>query len=130
MIDSKSGPAMAGVAVMGATPMGPECQESQQDLDRDDLIIKCNAFYTNKVDVSETKAQEIEIASRQQSVGVDSTIWHAERRLRLTASNFEKVMSRKTTTNVAPLVKSLLYSKFRGNTNSCMNTQVLQKEVC
>ena len=97
---------------------GPECQESQQDLSKDDLIVRCSAFYTNKVTVSNEKSQEIEVASRQQSIGVDSTTWHSERRLRLTSSNFGKVMSRKTTTDVAPLVKSLLYNKFRGNTHT------------
>ena len=54
------------------------------------------------------QALEIEKKTRLQS---EEMMWYQQRRLRLTASNFGTVAKRRSTTPVANLVKSLLYSK-------------------
>ena len=65
-------------------------------------------FYEREVVVTATHAEEIEQQTRLQS---ETGIWYQQRRLRLTASNFGRVVKRRSTTCVANLVKSLLYSK-------------------
>lgn len=68
----------------------------------------CVEFFRREVNVDQQKATIVEEQTRLQS---DDSLWFQQRRLRLTASNFEKVARRRSTTPVANLVKSLLYNK-------------------
>ena len=76
------------------------------------LITSMKSFYDEEVTVKEEKRQYIELNTRDQST---SNLWHEERRKRVTASVFGDIVTRRTSTPSAPLVKRLLYATFKGN---------------
>ena len=75
-------------------------------------------YYRAHVSVSVEKSLEIEGATKSQAAADDlaSNRWKAERRKRVTGSKCGQIAKRRSTTKVANLVKSLLYTTFRGNT--------------
>ena len=80
----------------------------QPDISREELNVLCDEYYTREVAVSSSVACEIEQKTRGQS---DNLLWFQHRHLRITASNFGKVAKRRSTTPVAGLVKTLLYTR-------------------
>ena len=85
---------------------GPNAQ--QDDLPSTELLQLCQEFYQREVVISADRGLYIGQNTRQQA---DDSLWHQQRKLRLTSSNFGKVSKRRSTTPVANLVKSLLYGK-------------------
>ena len=85
---------------------GPDSQ--QEDIPPADLAQLCSEYYKREVEISRKDAQYIEEHTTGQA---DDSLWHQQRRLRLTASNFGKIAKRRQTTPVANIVKSLLYGK-------------------
>lgn len=85
---------------------GPDSQ--QDDVPPTELLQLCQEFHRREVEVSQSQRDYIEQHTLRQS---EDSLWHHQRRLRLTASNFGKVVKRRSTTAVGNLVKSLLYSK-------------------
>ena len=74
-------------------------------------------YYRANVSVSEAKIVQVEQDTRGQGTAsaVTGNLWLAERRVRITSSVTGTIAKRRSTTKVAPLVKTLLYSTFRGN---------------
>ena len=75
-------------------------------------------YYRAYVAVNENKANEIERATRGQGSADETTanVWLTERRKRITSSAAGTISKRRSTTEVGNLVKTLLYSSFKGNT--------------
>ena len=96
-----------------------------------------NQYYEAHVKVCESEIKEIEVLTRDQSEGCDiyRNKWKAERRKRLTSSMMGQIARRRSSTKVAKLVKTLLYSSFKGNAatswgitqESCSKKQYLSK---
>ena len=74
-------------------------------------------YYRANVSVTDDKIIIVERATRGQSTSdfVTNNIWMTERRKRIISSTTGTVPKRRSTTKVAPLVKTLLYNTFRGN---------------
>ncbi|XP_060598342.1 uncharacterized protein LOC132752084 [Ruditapes philippinarum] len=72
----------------------------------------CDNFLKSKVKISDTDILNIQNNTIDQSL---SDTWRKERNIRLTSSNFGKVMARRSTNVSSALVKNMLYSKFQGN---------------
>ena len=85
---------------------GPESQ--QDDITPSELLQLWQDFYDRELKVPNDKRNYIEQNTRHQS---EYSLWHQQRKLRVTASNFGRVAKRRSTTPVGNLVKSLLYSK-------------------
>ena len=66
-------------------------------------------FFSNEVTVSYNKMADIEKSARKQSPCEE---WHAERKKRITSSNFGKIVKLRLSASVT---NSSLYSKFIGN---------------
>ena len=62
-------------------------------------------FYSTKVCHSKAEIKCI----AEKTVGQDNSIWHAESRLRVTASNIGTIVKRRENTNPCRLVHQLLY---------------------
>ena len=95
---------------------GQNADDINTDLPTSFLQENMLQYYNANVKVSEQRAKDIEIMTRQQ--GTDETsanIWLAERRKRITASNVGAIVKRKKTTKVGNKVKQLLYSTFKGS---------------
>ena len=79
---------------------GPDSQ--QDDFTLLELLQLCQEFYDRELNISNNKCNYIEQNTRNQS---EDSLWHQQRKSRLTASNFGRVVP------VGNLLKSLLYSK-------------------
>ena len=88
------------------TSYGPNSQ--QDDLAPSELAHICQDFFHREVAIPLERILYVEQNTRLQA---DDSLWHQQRRLRLTASNFGRVAKRRSTTPVGNLVKSLLYGK-------------------
>ena len=88
------------------TSYGPNSQ--QDDLAPSELAHICHDFFHREVAIPLERILYVEQNTRLQA---DDSLWHQQRRLRLTASNFGRVAKRRSTTPVGNLVKSLLYWK-------------------
>ena len=97
---------------------GPDIHEVHQDIPGDHLQHLVLEYYSANDRLSRAKAMEIESLTRTQAAAseVGGNLWMAERRKRITASVCGTIAKRRTTTKVGNLVKTLLYSTFRGNT--------------
>ena len=97
---------------------GPQVRDVHQDIPEAFLLRMMMDYYRANVNLSSTKISELESATRAQGSGQEAAanIWMAERRKRITASACGQIAKRRATTKVAGLVKTLLYSTFRGNT--------------
>nr|XP_034320463.1 uncharacterized protein LOC105318911 [Crassostrea gigas] len=91
---------------------GEDATEVTEDISASDLEAKKQEFLNKRVCASSTQIAKIQSSTSKQS---SSGLWHPERRKRLTASNFGKVYRRRPSIPVKNLVKSLLYSNFKGN---------------
>ena len=97
---------------------GPEVHEVHQDVPADFLQGMMMDYYQANVYVAASKSLELESATRNQGAAeeIALNLWMAERRKRITASSCGQIAKRRSTTKVANLVKTLLYTSFRGNT--------------
>ena len=97
---------------------GQGVMETAKDVPQEYLEQMMLDYYRTNVTIPEQKALDIERVTRGQGTADDiaANIWLAERRKRITSSNTGVIARRRTTTNVANTVKSLLYCTFRGNT--------------
>ena len=86
--------------------------QEKSDIYGQALEVEMSRFLDSSVKLTDSDLAKIEIDTRLQSL---NGLWQAHRRIRLTFSNFGKVMARKQTVKVAPIVTSLLYSAFAGN---------------
>ena len=80
----------------------------QDDASPSELLQLCQEFHQREVNITQQQRSYIEQHTKHQS---EDSLWHQQRKLRLTASNFGRVAKRRPTTPVGNLVKSLLYSK-------------------
>lgn len=96
---------------------GVGVQEVDRDLPGDMLQNIMSDYYRAYVRVSPAQLSEVELSTRGQGSADESTSnrWKAERRKRITSSSCGQIAKRRSTTKVANLVKTLLYSTFRGN---------------
>ena len=94
---------------------GQGVMETVNDMPQDYMEQMILNYYRAKVHITDQKALEVERVTRGQGTTGDN-VWLAERRKRITSSNTGVIARRKCTTKVANLVKSLLYSTFRGTT--------------
>ena len=74
-------------------------------------------YYKANVLVSPAEVLEVEAATRSQGTADElaSNLWMTERRKRVTSTVCGQIAKRRSTTKVANLVKSLLYTSFKGN---------------
>lgn len=91
---------------------GPEALDVTEDDTPEQLEKHKHDFIKKNIDIENNKIIAIEKATKQQS---ESGLWHTERKKRLTASTFASVVKRNPALAVAPLIKRLLYSNFKGN---------------
>ena len=96
---------------------GPSVHEVNQDVPANYLQGLMMDYYKANVLVSPAKVLEIEAATRSQGSADElaSNLWMAERRKRITSSVCGQIAKRRSTTKVANLVKTLLYTSFKGN---------------
>ena len=88
-------------------------EEVSSDVTEGHLEALKKSFYETQVVVTDEEAVFIAQQTKEQ---VDSEVWFAERRKRLTAPTVGSIAKMRATTKRAKRVESLLYSKFRGNT--------------
>jgi hypothetical protein len=92
---------------------GPNALAVTSDVSTDQLAeLQKEYLQKNILSISAEERIAIEKQTRDQS---DSNLWHTERKKRLTCSMYGAVLKRRPTSKVAPLVKQMLYSSFRGN---------------
>ena len=91
---------------------GKDAIDVTPDLGKEELEKKMEKFLNEEIKISEDKIRKVEEKTRNQS---QSKVWMTERKKRLTASNFGSIMKRRPNNKVGPIVRSLLYSKFKGN---------------
>jgi hypothetical protein len=94
---------------------GKDALVVEPDYDSAVLKDRCQSFYEQNVVATPAKMKYVEESSRLQS---ESGVWHAERRVRLTASNFGRIFTRQRKNKLAPLIKSVIHSPFKGNANT------------
>ncbi|XP_069134324.1 uncharacterized protein [Argopecten irradians] len=90
---------------------GKEATDVTEDISPSDLKKVGQEFMDSHFNQSTGDIEKIEIESRNQS---SSAVWKSERKIRLTSSNFASVFKRNPSLKVAPIVRTLLYSSFKG----------------
>lgn len=78
-------------------------------------------YYQAHILVDSKTREKIAKSTRDQRTAMDSNaeqLWHAKRRKRVTASRAEGIAKMRKSTKRANKVEEMLYSKFRGNTNT------------
>ncbi|CAC5378247.1 unnamed protein product [Mytilus coruscus] len=91
---------------------GKESLQVETDITLEELE-KLKVNYLNKnIDIPEADIIKIE---EKTTLQLCSEIWKDERKKRITASNFGSVVKRNSKIKIAPLIKQLLYSTFKGN---------------
>ncbi|KAK3108124.1 hypothetical protein FSP39_001687 [Pinctada imbricata] len=91
---------------------GPEALDVTEDVSSSELATLQTKFLDNHVNLSSNQCQIISNSTINQS---QSGLWYAERKKRITASNFGLVVKRNPSLPVQKFVKTLLYSTFHGN---------------
>ncbi len=97
-------------------------RDVHNDVSPDHLEALKISFYNSKLQVTSGEISHIEELTRGQ---VDSDVWIAERRKRLTASVVGGIIKVRNNTKKAGKVEHLLYRKFKGNAATCYG-QVLE----
>lgn len=82
------------------------------DVSKEKLAELCDAFLNKRIRKNDDEIQAIENASVGQC---NSDLWKKERHIRLTSSNFGKIMPRRLNNVSTSLAERMLYSKFKGN---------------
>ena len=90
---------------------GNQARDVEPDVSTEELNKLINKFKEEQIDITGKKMLEIEENTKEQS---NSKLWKLERKKRLTTSNFGCVFKRKVSLKVAPLVRTILHSKFKG----------------
>ncbi|XP_052063676.1 uncharacterized protein LOC127703187 [Mytilus californianus] len=91
---------------------GKESLQVEPDITSEEFE-KLKVNYLNKnIDIPEADIIKIE---KKTTLQLCSEIWKDERKKRITASNFGSVVKRNSKIKIAPLIKQLLYSTFKGN---------------
>ena len=80
-----------------------------------------DSYYLTNVVVSKEEAQDIEMATREQS---NSDLWKAERLRRITATKVGTIAKMLKKTKRANTVKQMLYTTFRGNETTRYGTRM------
>ncbi len=95
---------------------GQGVRESASDVPQDYLERMMLDYYKTNVAITDQKALQVELSTRSQGAGenIAGNTWLAERRKRITSSNTGVIAKRRSTTKVGSLVKTLLYSTFKG----------------
>ena len=90
------------------------CHDVRQDIPGEFLEDMMLGYYKANVLVSPAMRLDTESATRGQTVANEmaSSMWMVEQRKRVTASMCGQIAKRRSTTKVAKLVKTLLYSTF------------------
>ncbi|CAI6354556.1 unnamed protein product [Macrosiphum euphorbiae] len=91
------------------------CEEDickELDMDENDYEKLKLEFITNKIIKNSNEIKLIEESTKLQS---ECELWHKERRIRLTASNFGTICKLRPATSRANTIKSMLYKTFCGN---------------
>ncbi len=96
---------------------GAEVEElvAESDMSQSELDTKCKNFFENSVKVTAKNVSLIEKRTRLQS---SCGVWRKEKACRLTSSNFGFVVRRNPKIAATTLIRKLLYSKFKGNSNT------------
>ena len=96
---------------------GPGVQEVDSVLPQAYFQGQIIDYYSANVNVTDSRIVEVERSTRGQGTATEvaGNLWLAERRKRITSSVTGNIAKRRSTTKVAPLVKTLLYSTFWGN---------------
>ena len=96
---------------------GPRVQEVDSVLPQAYFQGQILDYYRANINVTNSRIVEIERLTRGQGTDTEVAVnlWLAERRKRITSSVTGNITKRRSTTKVAHLVKTLLYSTFRGN---------------
>ncbi|XP_045764081.1 uncharacterized protein LOC123866492 [Maniola jurtina] len=93
---------------------GPDENYGRLDLEPDmpaEVFEDKKNKFVSQLKLTEASAKELEKNTIGQS---ENELWAMERRKRITASNFGKICKLRRKTSVAGLLKSLLYSQFKG----------------
>ena len=90
---------------------GKEAVDYEPDVTSEELDRKVKEFMDKQINITNAEIEKTEENTKDQS---QSEIWKVERKKRLTASNFGSVFKRNPKIKVSPLVKSILYSSFKG----------------
>ena len=91
---------------------GPEATDVAPDIPPSELDSLKEDYVKTNINLPLEERKSITQETLQQS---QSELWHTERKKRLTASNFRLIIRRNPSLPVSKLVKTLLYSKFKGN---------------
>ena len=96
---------------------GPGLQEVDSVLPQAYFQGQILDYYRANVNVTDSRIVEVERSTRGQGTATEvaGNLWLAKRRKRITLSVTGNIAKRRSTTKVAPVVKTLLYSTFRGN---------------
>ncbi|CAG2230579.1 unnamed protein product [Mytilus edulis] len=91
---------------------GPDSMEVTKDVEKLELDQLKDNYISQHIELTHDQILAIERQTKTQS---NSQVWKTERKKRLTASNFGKIVKRNTKLKIKPLVSELLYSGFKGN---------------
>ena len=91
---------------------GEQSVTVEKDCSPTELITQMKAYTDNNITVNEAEIKDIEKNTKQQS---SSNHWRQERRKRLTASQFGRIVKKRPSTNCQKITESLLYTDFKGN---------------
>ena len=93
--------------------------EDVEEINLEKLIEKCEIFLQTNVLLTDKQIDQIYI----ETIGQTQDVWYKQRKLRLTASNFGKICSRRDNTEPSNLIKSMLY-------NTSLSTKEIEYGKC
>ena len=90
---------------------GKEARDVEPDMCQEELNKNMEKYMEKEINISNDKINSIEKETRDQS---QCDIWKKERKKRLTSSHIGFVYKRNPKLKVKPLLKNMLYTKFKG----------------